>query len=193
MPPRKRAEPKGAQPKVPAESAAGAAAIHAIVTGTHGDPFGFKLLTLIESVEESKGLNALAGSAIIISASGMCEAGRILHHLRNTIEKPENMILIVGYQAQHTLGRKLVERHPKVKILGVQREVQAEVRVLNAFSAHADRDELLWWAESCGKQVRRFFLVHGDPEQSEAFGRHLTSRRLKSMVPNPGETAELER
>jgi metallo-beta-lactamase family protein len=158
----------------------------------HGDPFGFHMLSLVESVEESKKLNGMRGPAIIISASGMCEAGRVLHHLRNAIEDDRNMILIVGYQAQHTLGRRLVERRRKVRLLGLERDVNAEVRVLNAFSAHADRDELLWWAESCGRQVRKFFLVHGDPDQSEAFGEHLAERQRTSEVPSLDQTVELD-
>jgi metallo-beta-lactamase family protein len=158
----------------------------------HGDPFGFPTLTLVRSVEESKALNFEPGPMIIISASGMCEAGRVVHHLRNTIDDFKNMVLIVGYQAQHTLGRRLVERKRQVKILGVEREVNAEVRVLNAFSAHADRDELLWWAEQCGPQVRRFFLVHGDPDQSEAFAGHLSKAGRTAFVPEEGQAVDLE-
>lgn len=158
----------------------------------HGDPFDFPSLTLVRSVDESKNLNTAKGPMIIISASGMCEGGRVVHHLRNTIEKFDNMVIIVGYQAQHTLGRRIVERRKRVKILGVGRDLNAEVRVLNAFSAHADRDELLWWAESCGSQVRQFFLVHGDPDQSEAFASHLDERRLDNLVPREGQTVDLE-
>lgn len=158
----------------------------------HGDPFDFPSLTLIRSVEESKQLNHTKGPMIIISASGMCEGGRIVHHLRNNVEEFNNMVVIVGYQAQHTLGRRIVERRKRVRIFGVERDLNAEVRVLNAFSAHADRDELLWWAESCGSQVRQFFLVHGDPDQSEAFATHLADHRLDSLVPKEGQTVDLE-
>lgn len=158
----------------------------------HGDPFDFPSLTLVRSVEESKRLNQAKGPMIIISASGMCEGGRIVHHLRNMVEKFDNMVLIVGFQAQHTLGRRIVERRKRVRILGVERDLNAEVRVLNAFSAHADRDELLWWAESCGSQVRKFFLVHGEPDQSEAFASHLAERRKESFVPREGQSADLE-
>ncbi|MCC6748590.1 MAG: MBL fold metallo-hydrolase [Deltaproteobacteria bacterium] len=159
----------------------------------HGDPFGFHLLTLVESTDDSRKLNDLHHPAVILSASGMCESGRILHHLRNNIEDPKNTILIVGFQAQHTLGRRLVERRPEVRIFGVMRELKAEVRVLNAFSAHADKHELLWWAEGCGRQVREFFLVHGEPVQSEAFAEVLRERGRKVRVPGPGETADLDR
>jgi len=158
----------------------------------HGDPFGFEYLRMVESVDESKQLNHLSGPAIIISASGMCEFGRVVHHLRNAIEHKKNTIVIVGYQAQHTLGRRLVEGRERVKIFGVKRDVRAEVRVLNAFSAHADREELLWWAEGCGKQVRRFFLVHGDPDQSESFAEALTERGYQATVPDFKECIDLD-
>jgi metallo-beta-lactamase family protein len=158
----------------------------------HGDPFGFKMLTMVDTVDESKKLNDLSGTAVIISASGMCEAGRIVHHLRNSIEDPRNTIVIVGYQAQHTLGRRLVEHSPTVRIFGVEREVRAEVRVLNAFSAHADRDELLWWADACGPQVRHFYCVHGDPDQCDALAQHLGARGRKARAPQPGEQADLD-
>jgi metallo-beta-lactamase family protein len=158
----------------------------------HGDPFGFDMLTLVQSVDESKRLNTMPGPMIIISASGMCEGGRIVHHLRNAIEDDKNTIVIVGYQAQHTLGRRIVERRNRVKIFGVERDLYAEVRVLNAFSAHADRDELLWWTDQCGKQVRQFFLVHGDEDQSEAFQGHLAKRHQKGVVPRENETIDLE-
>jgi metallo-beta-lactamase family protein len=159
----------------------------------NGDPFGFGLLTMIESVEESKRLNDLAGPAVIISASGMCEAGRVLHHLQNNIENPKNMIVIVGFQAQHTLGRRIVERRPRVRIFGVERDLCAEVRVLNAFSAHADWKELVEWAGANGRQVRRFFLVHGEPETCRALqGRLAEAGLAKAEVPAPLAQVPLE-
>ncbi len=158
----------------------------------HGDPFGFGMLKMVESVDESKALNHLDHPALIISASGMCEGGRIVHHLRNNIEDSKNMVLIVGYQAQHTLGRRIVERRQQVKIFGVPRDLNAEVRVLNSFSAHADRDELLWWAEKCGQQVRRFFTVHGDPDQCSALGGHLEKRGMKATTPARNDRVDLE-
>ena len=157
----------------------------------HGDPFGFSMLRVARTVDQSKALNNLDEPSIIISASGMCEAGRVVHHLRNTIEDRKNTIVIVGYQAANTLGRRLVERKRKIRIFGVPRILDAEVRVLNAFSAHADRDELVWWARSCGRQVSRFFLVHGDPDQCEALADHLAEHNLKSEVPTRGQTIDL--
>jgi metallo-beta-lactamase family protein len=146
---------------------------------------------MTESVDDSKALNRLEEPAVIISASGMCEFGRIVHHLRNNIESPKNTVVIVGYQAHHTLGRRLVERRKEVKIFGVSRRVRCEVRVLNSFSAHADRDELLWWADACGPRVKRFFCVHGDEDQCVALAGHLTAKGEKAHVPHEDETVEL--
>jgi len=154
---------------------------------THGDPFGFEMLRMTQSVEESKALNHLSEPAVIISASGMCEGGRVVHHLRNNIEDPKNTIVIVGYQAQHTLGRRIVERRRKVRIFGVHYLLNAQVKVLNAFSAHADKDELIWWAESCGDRVKNYFMTHGDPDQSEALAGHLKKRGLTATVPGRGQ------
>ncbi len=157
-----------------------------------GDPFTFPKLALIQDVEQSKRLNApQKHPCVIISPSGMCEFGRIVHHLRNGIEDDKNTILIVGYQAPHTLGRRLVEGRSQVKIFGVARDVRAKVKVLDAFSAHADRDELLWWAESCGPQVQRFFCVHGDEDQTTALVQHLADRGKDALAPTLGQTVEL--
>jgi metallo-beta-lactamase family protein len=132
----------------------------------NGDAFSFKSLRYIESREESMQLNQMAGPFIVISSSGMCEAGRVLHHLRNAVESERNTILIVGFQAMHTLGRRLVERRPKVKILGVERDLFAQVVVMNAFSAHGDKNDLRAYAHSA-EGARRIFLIHGEPEQQE--------------------------
>ncbi len=110
---------------------------------SNNDPFGFARLRYIRTVEESKELNDREGPFITIAASGMCEAGRIVHHLANSVEDPRNMILIVGYQAENTLGKKLVMKEPQVNILGEPHTLKAEVVVLNSFSGHADRNELL--------------------------------------------------
>ncbi|MBN2717001.1 MAG: MBL fold metallo-hydrolase [Deltaproteobacteria bacterium] len=163
----------------------------ATFSNAHGDPFGFDMLRVVESAKESMALNELSEPAIIISASGMCEGGRIVHHLRNNIENHKNAVVIVGYQAQHTLGRRIVERRRQVPIFGVKRDLNARVYVLNAFSAHADKNELLWWARECGSQVRKFFLVHGDPEQSVAFAEQLDALGMKSEIPRRGTKVSL--
>ena len=135
----------------------------------HEDPFGFRMLHYIRDVEESKKLNDKKEPCIIISASGMCEAGRILHHLKNNIEDPRNTILIVGFMAQNTLGRKLVEKWEKVKIFGEEYTRRAEVFVLNTFSAHADRNDLLRYVDHFNrKRMKAIFCVHGDEDQTFA-------------------------
>lgn len=126
------------------------------------DPFGFEHLRLIRSVAESQSLNKMKGQAIIISASGMCEAGRILHHLANNIEDPRNTIIFVGYCAENTLGRKIMDGWTNVPILGKHYQVNASVEQLDSFSGHADHDELVSYFKSMGGEKSRVFLVHGE-------------------------------
>ena len=133
-----------------------------------GDPFGFDELVYARSVEQSKELNFLRDPFIVISASGMAETGRILHHLRNRIEDSANTILIVGWMAPHTLGRRLVDGASPVRIFGEEYTVRAQVEVINGFSGHADRSELLAWARSISKRPRQTFLVHGEEESALA-------------------------
>jgi metallo-beta-lactamase family protein len=129
-------------------------------------PFEFDQLSYIEDKEDSKAISTSPEPCIIISASGMCEAGRVLHHLRATVEDEKNTVLIVGFQAVHTLGRRLVEKRSRVKIFGVERDRRCEVVVLNGFSAHADQKDLLSYAQRCREKgnVEQIALVHGDPE-----------------------------
>ena len=133
----------------------------------HHDPFGLSQLRYIRSVEESIQLNDLKGPCMIISASGMCEAGRILHHLANNIGDPRNTILIVGYQADHTLGKRLVDQEEEVRIYGTVYERKAEVIVHNSFSAHADGNELLAYiGQFDKKELAQIYLVHGEYERA---------------------------
>lgn len=148
----------------------------------HTDPFGFRLMHYVRDLEESKSLNTKSGPMIIISASGMCEAGRIRHHLLNSVGDPDNLILFVGFQAEHTLGRRLVEGQREVKIFGEPVEVRAEVSVIDAFSAHADRDELLAWIRKLDRRPRRIYLVHGEEEQSMSFGETLQANGFRNAV-----------
>ena len=158
----------------------------------NGDPFQFASVRYVSSVEESMRLNDLKGSAIIIASSGMCEAGRILHHLKNNIEQDENTIVIVGFMAQHTLGRRIVERRPRVRLLGVERDLRARVEIMNGFSAHADKPELLEWAGRAGKDMRRLFLVHGEPEQQNPLAENLGKEGFRVTIPAMGDEAELD-
>lgn len=126
------------------------------------DPFGFKRLTYTRTTEESKQLNFLREPAVIISASGMAETGRILHHLKNRIEDPRTTVLIVSWQAENTLGRRLVDGEPEVRIFGEVYKNRANVEVLNGFSGHADRDGLLAWVGAMVQKPKSTFLVHGE-------------------------------
>jgi metallo-beta-lactamase family protein len=132
---------------------------------TNIDPFGFDNIHYVVSTAESKEINSFSGPAIIISASGMAESGRILHHLSRHIENPANIVAIVGYMAEHTLGRKLVERAPEIKIFGRSYKVKAEIATLNAFSGHADYAETIeWLSRHDWKRLKKIFLVHGEEE-----------------------------
>jgi metallo-beta-lactamase family protein len=157
------------------------------------DPFGFHRLTYIRSVEGSKELNFLREPAVIISASGMAEAGRILHHLKNNIGDPRNTVLIVGWQAPHTLGRRLVERQPVVKIFGEKHHLRARVETINAFSAHADRDELLGYVQELGPdRLKVAFVVHGEEEASLSLAERLLSIGVRrAVVPEVGQEFDL--
>ena len=154
-----------------------------------GDPFGFGRVTMVRDAEESKKLNERPGTFITISASGMCEGGRILHHLKHTIGDPRHTIVIVGYQADGTLGRRLVERAPEVRILGELYDVSARIVVLNGFSAHADHDALVAQARSCGA-AKGIAIVHADLERAEALRAGLAAPN-RVRIPSEGDTWEL--
>jgi metallo-beta-lactamase family protein len=157
-------------------------------------PFDFDALRYVSDPEDSKRIDREPGPAIIIAASGMCEAGRVLHHLRATIEDAKNAVLIVGFQAQHTLGRRLIERRPRAKIFGVERDVRAEVVEMQGFSAHADRNDLIDFvaqAKSAGP-LERVFLVHGEPGPQRALAEGLAVHRdLVVDAPSSGERVAL--
>ena len=158
----------------------------------HEDPFGFRRLQYVQDAEESKKLNDLHGPFVVISASGMCEQGRILHHLRNNIEDPRNTVLITGFMAKDTLGRKLVEKWPEVRIFGEPTRVRAEIASLDELSGHADQRELLQWIRPMTGSLRRVFLVHGEPEQSATLAKLLKSEyNLDAIVPAPGQSFDL--
>jgi metallo-beta-lactamase family protein len=152
--------------------------------------FSYGEIHYIKDVEQSKALNYKEGPMVIISASGMCEHGRILHHLKNNIEDERNIILIVGYQAKNTLGRKLLEQQEVVNIFGQPHERKAEVVVLNEFSAHADRDDLISFVEKVSPE--RVFLVHGEEDQMEPFGASLEEMGYNVDMPEmPGTSYEI--
>jgi metallo-beta-lactamase family protein len=158
----------------------------------HGDPFGFQLLTYVRDVNQSKALNDLPGPFMIVSASGMCEGGRVLHHLRNNIGDPRATILLTGYQAENTLGRKIEERWKEVPIFGEMMPLRAEVEMLDALSGHADREEMLAWMKPLASGLKKVFLVHGEPEQQAAFAAAVRERYgLEVVAPRRGQSFDL--
>lgn len=147
----------------------------------HDNPFGFGRVKYTTSVEESKALNENRLPMIIISASGMCEHGRILHHLRNNIEDPRNSILTVGFMAKNTLGRKIIEKEKEVNIFGEPYRLRAEVYVMDAFSGHADRSDLIDYLSKI-KDIQKIILVHCEEEQGEAFKGYLAENGMEQVV-----------
>ncbi|MBP5509724.1 MAG: MBL fold metallo-hydrolase [Kiritimatiellae bacterium] len=132
------------------------------------DPMKVPRLKFVQTPDESMELDRKEGPMVIIAASGMCEGGRVLHHLQNVVENSENIILIVGFQAEGTLGRCIVERNPKVKILGDEFKLRARVHTINALSAHADRRDLMRWFDGVKGNAKHVFAVHGEPEKVDA-------------------------
>lgn len=154
--------------------------------------FAFSSLRYTRSVEESKAINDQPGPLVVISASGMCESGRILHHLRQNIGDPRNTILIVSWQAPNTLGRRLAEHAPVVRIFGDEYKVKAQVATINGYSGHAGHDLLVRWAAALQPRVKQVFLVHGEPASLTALRQALNAKGL-SYVHDPQlhETVEL--
>ncbi|QNI35956.1 MBL fold metallo-hydrolase RNA specificity domain-containing protein [Edaphobacter albus] len=156
------------------------------------DPFDWERLKYTQTVQESKALNDLRVPFIVMAASGMCEAGRILHHLKNGIEDPRNLVLITGYQAANTLGRKIVERLPEVNIFGEPMRLRAEVDSIGELSGHADQNELLAWMEPTVKTVKKVFLVHGEPLAQQALKEEIERRyKLEVICPARGDRFEV--
>ncbi len=168
------------------------------------NPFRFDQIRFVQSVEESIALTRNDDPHIVISASGMCEAGRILHHLRYKIHNPRNTILIVGFMARHTLGRRIMdmgeayaadERRgptPEVKFMNKTYPLAAHVVKIGGFSAHADRDELMRFLTQSNLVIKKIAVVHGEEEQSLAFARHLNANGFKALTPQPGERIALD-
>jgi len=163
-----------------------------IAEDKHHEVLGFDKLSYTRSVEESKAINHVKGPAVIISASGMAEVGRILHHLKNNIEDPKNTILIVSWQAPHTLGRRLAEREERVKIFGETYTRRAEVSTIGGFSAHAGQDLLTEYALHTKQTLKQIFLVHGEPRGADPLRARLHEEGFPSVeYPARGEEFEI--
>ena len=156
------------------------------------DPFGFNMLRYTHSTEESKRLNDLRRPAIIISASGMCEGGRVLHHLRRNIGDPKTTILFVGFQAENTLGRKLLQGDKIARIYGEEFEVRAKIEEIDGYSAHADEGELLDFIAAIPNRPGRVFVVHGEPDAANAMAAGLSKLGIENViVPKRGDRFEV--
>jgi len=156
-----------------------------------GDPFQLRHIEYIRDVKASMRLNGLKKPCVIISASGMCEFGRILHHLRNNIEDQRNTICIIGFQAKNTLGRRIVEREPEVKIFGLKHRLLADVKVFNSLSAHAGRTELIAFGKRFKNRAEKVLLVHGEPDALTALQTGLESEGCTNIaIQKDAEPAE---
>jgi len=154
--------------------------------------FDFSLVRYVRDVSQSKALNQLQGPAIIIAASGMAESGRILHHLAAGIGDERNLVLIVGFQAEHTLGRRIQNGDEVVKIMGQDYQRRAEVETIGGYSAHADRAELRAWVRRLGGPIRRAFVVHGETPALAAMAAILREEGVREVIqPKHGEAFEL--
>jgi len=161
---------------------------------TVAELFQFDFVHYTRDVEESKALNTKHEPMIIISPSGMAESGRVLHHLSHAAGDPRNTILVVGFMAEHTLGRRIVERRPSLRIFGSDVPLRAQVAVLNGYSAHADRNELTTWlkqVKATSPTLSKVMLVHGEPPAQDALCASLTGRGYDVTVPAAGDECQL--
>jgi metallo-beta-lactamase family protein len=158
----------------------------------HQSPFDFPGFKMVETVEESKKLNDIKGTIMIIAGSGMCTGGRIKHHLVNNISRPECTVLFVGYQAEGTLGRQILDGARSVRIHGQMRPVRAKIAHIQGFSAHADRDELLKWLYRLSAEPKLVFLTHGEARAAASFKEFLEEKTgYKVTIPSYGERFRL--
>jgi metallo-beta-lactamase family protein len=149
------------------------------------NPFGMENLTYIRELAHSMKLNDLKDPAIIISASGMCEAGRVRHHLANHISEPRNLVLFIGYCAEHTLGAQILAHQNPVNIFGEPHQVRAQIASLDSFSGHADRNELRHYVEGISGDIKKINVIHGEESQALAFVQTLKTMRPKADVIAP--------
>jgi metallo-beta-lactamase family protein len=159
----------------------------------HHSPFDFPGLKMVQTTEESKELNFLKKSAVIIAGSGMVTGGRIKHHIANNISRPESTILFVGYQAENTLGRLITQGVKSVRVFGQPHDVRARIEQIGGFSAHADRDDLLHWLSTLKQKPKRVFITHGEEKSAEHFARFLEEKKgYDTLVPYYNQAVRLE-
>jgi metallo-beta-lactamase family protein len=149
------------------------------------NPFGMENLTYIREVTHSMKLNDLKESAVIISASGMAEAGRVRHHLKNNIGNPNNLVLFIGYCAEHTLGAQILSGKKTVNIFGEPYEVRAKIAAMDSFSGHADKNELQRYVQALTGDIKKVFVIHGEESQALAFAETLRQLKPNAQVNVP--------
>lgn len=167
--------------------------VQAVLDSDH-DPFSFPGLTYVQTQDESMALNRRKGAFVVISAGGMCEGGRVVHHLKHGVSKAENTIALIGFQGQYTLGRAIADRRPFVRIFDRQYPLKAHVETLSGLSAHADAEDFQWWfrAMHSDSSIGRAFVVHGEKDSAEAQVRALDEFCDEpALVPEPGKTYEV--
>jgi metallo-beta-lactamase family protein len=154
-------------------------------------PFKFNSLEYTKNVKDSIRLNHYTKPCVIMAGSGMCTAGRIRHHIKHNIWDPKNTLLFVGYQADSTLGRYLLSGEKMVKMMGMELAVEADIRKIDGFSAHADKKELIKWVEGFAKRPRKIFIVHGEPDQQKPFRKRLQKKGFDCVIPNIDDSFEI--
>ena len=158
-----------------------------------GHPCDFPGLVMSRTVDQSKSINKISGTAIIIAGSGMCTGGRVKHHLKNNIDRPDSTVLFVGYQAVGTLGRHILERPDTIRIFGEEHPLRANIEKISGFSAHADRDELYRWISSLKNPPRKLFVTHGEEKAATAFRDFLSEKTgWNCVVPSYGDEVSLD-
>lgn len=155
------------------------------------NPFNFPGLTYTRTTNESKALNFIEKPCIIIAGNGMCSAGRIKHHIRNSISDEKNTILFVGFQVQGTLGYWIKKGEKRVRLLGLEVDVNAKVESIDSFSGHADYKELIQWLKNFSPKPKKIFITHGEEEQSKAFSKRISDLGFSNYIPSMNETIEL--
>jgi metallo-beta-lactamase family protein len=158
-----------------------------------GDPFAAKYIRFVSTIKESQALNHMQGPCVIIAASGMCEGGRVIHHLKHAIGDENNIIALVGFQAEHTLGRKLIEEWDTVPIFGIPTPRRAQIVRFNGLSAHADRNDLLAYVRAIHPLPRKIFVVHGEERQSFSLAAAIRAEHkgIEVVVPEPDSTHQI--
>lgn len=158
----------------------------------HEDPFGFRQLTYTRDVEASKAINNLVGPAVIIASNGMVEAGRVLHHMKNNIEDPRNSVVFVGYQAENTLGRRIMDGAKRIRIFGDEYNVAAQIGRAEGFSGHADRNGLLDWVRPIARDLKGVFVVHAEEKSATTFVQALRGLGIENAIaPTYGQQVNL--